>query len=89
MKYYFFRDLDNESNMLNERTYHAAGIVQAFNSELNNPSPSGKDVVVQFFKPFDGDVSTAYRAFGEIELFEVNEWEYDSLSKQYDAILSK
>jgi hypothetical protein len=42
MKYYFFRDIDNEGNLDNGKTYHAAGYVKNVNCELDKPNDSGK-----------------------------------------------
>jgi hypothetical protein len=86
MKYYFFRDLDNEPNLFDGLTYHSAGLVSEFNSEIGCPAKNGKDVVVRFFDPFDGGINTSYRAFNEVELFEVDEHVYSSLRKVHDAI---
>jgi len=86
MKYYFFRDTDNESNLLDGKTYHAAGYVEKLYCELDKPNNSGKDLVVSFFEPFEGTITSAWRAVNEVELFEVAEWEYQNLVKSYDAI---
>ena len=86
MKYYFFRDLDNESNLLDGKTYHAAGIVDKLFCEIGKPNPSGKDVSVTFFEPFEGNVTSAWRALDEVELFEVEEWEYKQLAESYKTI---
>ncbi len=85
MKYYFFRDTDNESNLLEGKTYHAAGYVEKLYCELNKPNPSGKDLAVSFFEPFKGTITSAWRAVEEVELFEVAEWEYKNLVDSYDA----
>ena len=86
MKYYFFRDTDNESNLLDGKTYHASGLVYGIHCELDKPNYSGKDLAVSFFEPFEGTVTNAWRAVNEVELFEVAEWEYQNLVKSYDAI---
>lgn len=88
MKYYFFRDTDNESNLLEGKTYHSAGYVEKLYCELDKPNRSGKDLVVMFFEPFQGTITSAWRALDEVELFEVDEWEYNILVKSYDAINS-
>ena len=54
MKYYFFRDTDNESNLLDGKTYHASGYVEKLYCELGKPNTSGKDIVVSFCEPFEG-----------------------------------
>lgn len=49
MKYYFFRDTDSDSNLLDGKTYHAAGYVEKLFCELGKPNRSGKDLAVSFF----------------------------------------
>jgi len=82
---YFFRDLDNQSNLLNGKTYHAAGLAR-LEAVLGKPNYSGKDVHVTFLNPFTGYVVNAWRAFAEIELFEVDDFEYENMQKTFDAI---
>ena len=86
MKYYFFRDIDNESNLLDGKTYHVAGYVEKLYCEIGKPNRSGKDLAVSFFEPFQGTITSAWRALDEVELFEVDEWEYKQLVESYDAI---
>ena len=86
MKYYFFRDTDNESNLLDGKTYHAAGYVEKLYCEIGEPNRSGKDLAVSFFEPFEGTITSAWRALDEVELFEVDEWEYEQLVKSYNII---
>ena len=86
MKYYFFRDKDNESNLLDGKTYHASGYVKKVYCELDKPSVSGKDLAVSFLQPFEAEIVSAWRALSEVEIFEVNEWEYERVVKYYDAI---
>ena len=69
MKYYFFRDTDNESNLLDRKTYHAAGYVEKLYCELDKPNGSGKDLAVSFFNPFDGFVTSAWRSVDELPRF--------------------
>lgn len=86
MKYYFFRDTDNESNLLDGKTYHATGYIEKLYCELGKPNISGKDLVVIFFEPFKCTITSAWRALDEVELFEVDELEYKQLVESYDAI---
>jgi hypothetical protein len=86
MKYYFFRDTDNESNLLDGKTYHAAGYVDKLYCEIGEPNRSGKDLAISFLEPFEGAITHAWRALDEVELFEVAEWEYKQLVESYDAI---
>ena len=86
MKYYFFRDTENDSNLLDGKSYHAAGYVEKLYCKLNKANYSGKDLVVSFFDPFEGTITSAWRAVNEVELFEVAEWEHQNLVKSYEAI---
>lgn len=86
MKYYFFRDIDNESNLLDGETYHVVGYVEKLYCEIGKPNRSGKDLAVSFFEPSQGTITSAWRALDEVELFEVDEWEYKQLIESYDAI---
>ena len=86
MKYYFFVYIDNESNLLDGKTYHAAGYVEKLYCEIGKSNRSGKDLAVRFFEPFGGTITNAWRALNEVELFEVTEWEYKQLVESYDAI---
>lgn len=80
-KYYFFRDLDHKENFENDRSYHAAGYVNAIVSM--DPLPSGKEVSVTFINPFTGEKCSEWRAVKEIELFEVDKWEWDNINNEY------
>lgn len=84
-KYYFFRDLDNNSNLDGITSFHAAGIA-ILNTEIDEPTPSGKDIVVKFFEPFNARVETCWRAFNEVELLEVIEEEHKRLSSELLSI---
>lgn len=86
MKYYFFRDLDNGSNLLEGKTYHASGYVEKLYCDLDKPNHNGKDLAVSFFEPFNGSITSAWRSVNEVELFEVDKWEYDYLVDSYNAI---
>jgi len=86
MKYYFFRDRGNEKNLEEGKTFHAAGYVEKFYCELDKPNRSGKDLIVNFFEPFNGTITSTWRAIKEVELFSVNEWEYKLLVKNYEVI---
>ena len=86
MKYYFFRDTDNDSNLLDGKTYHASGYVEKLYCELGKPNRSGKDLAVSFFEPFQGTITSAWRSLDEVELFEVDECEYKQLVERYDVI---
>lgn len=84
MKYYFFRDLDNEGNLSDGTTFHAAGYVEKLFAEPEKPSESGKDAAVYFINPFTGILEHAWRAFKEIELFEIPQYKYDYAVASYN-----
>jgi len=86
MSCYFFRDLEHGDNLLNGKTYHAAGIVDSLYCKIGVPNPSGKDLSVTFLNPFEGTLTSAWRALSEVELFEVDEWEWEQLSKEHETI---
>ena len=86
MKYYFFRDISTEGSLLNGRTFHAAGIVDRLNCELGKPNKSGKDVSVTFFDPFYGCFASQWRSLVEVELFEVDQWEYEEIQSVYKKL---
>lgn len=78
MKYYFFRDLDHRSNYVDGITFHAAGIVdKVFNSREN--ATGNKDLSVTFLEPFDVTISSEWRTYKEVELFEVEEYTWKAL----------
>ena len=66
------------------KTYHAAGYVEKLYCEIGKPNRSGKDLAVIFFEPFEGTITSAWRALDEVELFEVAEWEYKQLIEKFD-----
>lgn len=80
-KYYFFRDLDHKENYNCGTSYHAAGYVDKIYSMEGQPS--GKDVSVTYIEPFTGEVTSAWRAIHEVELFEVDKWRWDNVNKEY------
>lgn len=80
MKYYFFRDKDNEMNLLDDKTYHAGGYVK----EYHEGSNTGKDLEVVFFDPFEACIKREWRALGEVELFEVSQFGYELIVARYD-----
>jgi hypothetical protein len=87
MKYYFFRDIDNESNLSDGKSFHAAGYVEELYCPLDKPNKSGKDLVVCFFDPFQGYIKKEWRALHDVELFEVDENEYKYLIDRFRGIL--
>lgn len=79
----YFRDKSSAENLENGREYHAAGLVAA---RHNTNCPSGKDLLVTFLDPFYGHVVTAWRGDAAVELYEVNEFEWQALRDRYEAI---
>lgn len=80
-KYYFFRDLTHEDNLQDDVSFHAAGLVEkVFNTKED--SDKNKDLSVMFFDPFTGEFTNAWRAYFEVELFEVEEWRWEELRQK-------
>lgn len=74
-KYYFFRDLDNNGNLTSGKSYHSAGLVEEIINEEQNKT-GNKDIVVSYLNPFEIVVTTTWRTYSEVELFEVSSDEY-------------
>lgn len=87
-RYFFFRDLDNESNLLDGKTFHASGIVKQVFNEKENANGS-KDLSVFFLEPFKGTITNAWRTYSEVELFEVSEDEYKQLDSIYNVLYNE
>jgi hypothetical protein len=85
MKYFMFRDLDHQSNLLNNKAYHAAGIVEKIYNTIEK-TDLNKDVAVCFLNPFTGEVISAWRGHQEIEIFECDEFEWKYVSKQLSML---
>ena len=85
MKYYFFRDLRSDDNLKDGTQYHAAGIVEKVYNTIDNAN-GDKDLSVLFFEPFEGFVMNAWRTYSEVELFEVNEYTWNSLKERLDLV---
>lgn len=83
IEFFFFRDLTSEGNLKNGREYHAAGIVVA---RYGTNSQSGKDVAVTYLNPFNCCIENAWRSDNEIEIYEVDEWEWKIVKDRYDFI---
>lgn len=83
-RFEFFRDLTSGANCHEGREHHAAGIIL---SRYDTNSASLKDLSVMFMDPFSGEIKTAWRADGEIEIYQVDEWEWQSLKDRYEAIV--
>lgn len=84
-RYYFFRDIDCDGNGYGDMTYHAAGVVDRVSNERED-SDGNKDLSVSFFHPFDGMVIRAWRAWGEVRVYEVDQCEWEYLVNVYKKI---
>lgn len=75
----------------NNRKYFASGVVIEFYTENNNPTSSGKDLVVNYIEPFTGKCCKEWRALNEVELylceFENEHLEYE-LAKEVIELVS-
>ena len=80
---YFFRDLCDEENLSDGKSYHAAGIVEC---RYGDNGISGKDMSVVYIEPFTGNVVCGWRALNEVEMFEVTEDEYIELEKFIESV---
>ena len=80
-KFYLFRDLSNNENLEDGKSYHAAGYV----GEQYEPTRSGKEFAVVFFNPFTATVQAEWRESKDVELFEVDFDEWAELVKAYEV----
>lgn len=83
-KYYFFRELSNQDNLENGKTFHAAGLVINFYCQLESPNVSGKDMSVKYIHPYRGTLECVWMSVSEVELFEVDFWEWEKLMSFYN-----
>jgi hypothetical protein len=83
----FFRDLNHEENLENGLTFHAAGIIDYISPNKGNGS--GKDYSVIYIHPFDFFVVRAWRSENEIEIFEVDDYTYQSAKESLDDLESE
>lgn len=86
MKYYFFKDKESKISNLSSIPYQAAGLVDSVHCEMDSPNYNRKDIVVYYFKPYDGLVVKEWRALNEVELFEANEYRHKVLLESYKVI---
>jgi len=77
----FFIDKDCESNLEDGLPYFATGLIEQDWRINKTSSPSGKDFAVAFIDPW-GIVNRAWRAFDDIRIIEVDEYDFEKL-KQY------
>lgn len=87
--HYFFRDIRHDDNVLDGKSFHAAGVVSKIYCDLNTGNPSGKDLSVTYIEPFSGNVAHEWRALDEVELFEVEREEYTKLHTRLLEILQR
>jgi len=85
-KYLFFKDkkpCSGEGNLI----YGAAGIVEKVFNEQG--AVSGKDLSVLYFDSFTGYYSREWRAYSDVDLYEVNEFQYNFLLERYNLLDKK
>jgi hypothetical protein len=83
-KHYFFTD--RQVQISNNKTHLISGYVESFETDAENPRPSGKDMSVIYLQPFEGVLKREWRAFDEVELFEADEWDYNIAVDNYKNI---
>ena len=76
----FFIDKDCEPNLENGLPYFAAGIIEKDWRIDEKWSPSGKDFAVVFINPW-GIVSREWRAFDDIRIIEVDNYDFEMLKE--------
>jgi len=80
---YFFRDKTSGENLENGMEFHAAGVV--IDSYAINLG-SGKDLAVGFLHPFQAKVEIEWRAYSDVELYEVSKYEWGEALKLLENI---
>jgi len=84
----FFIDKDCESNLEDGLPYFAAGIIDLDLRIDSKSSPSGKDFVVVFINPW-GTVSREWRAFDDIRIIKVDEYDFEKLKEAIEGTEDK
>ena len=83
-KYLMFRQLSNEANNKEGRSFHAYGIVDEIYSEV--AIPSGKEISVTYFNPITLQIERPWMNNADIEMFEVDKWEYEAFQEYLDLV---
>jgi hypothetical protein len=84
MKYYFFKDTKPEQNLdLFGIAVPMIGLVIEIINKVK--TLSGKDIFVKYID-YQGIVSNDFRTYNEIELIEVQEFDYSSLLERLNLI---
>jgi hypothetical protein len=86
MKYLMFKDKEPQIDQDTEIYFTAVGIVESISHEKNKPSESGKDVCVMSLNPLTLDIDVEWRAWGEIEVKEVESFVYDYLKSKIERM---
>lgn len=87
MKNYFFRETTIEGNLDHDGTsFNRHGLVEKIFHDKINPSESGKDVSIRAINPFDLTTYREWMSWDRIELFEVEEWQYNSAVSRMNKI---
>ena len=76
----FFIDKNCEENLKDGLPYFAAGIIEQDCRAGIKQLPSGKDFAVVFIDPW-GVVSREWRAFDDIRIIEVNNYDFEMLKE--------
>ena len=76
----FFIDKNCEENLKDGLPYFAAGIIEEDYRIDERQSFSGKDFAVVFIDPW-GVVSREWRAFDDIRIIEVNNYDFEMLKE--------
>ena len=87
-KLYLFRDLSNNDNLEDGKSYHAAGYVAEVYGDSSKPSVSGKDLTVVYCHPFTMEAMVEWRSFSDVELFEIDAHEYNEVVRRYAGEVS-
>ena len=86
MRKYLFRDKEKNISTDTGVEVVSRGIIHFFNAEIGKPSYSGKDVTVIYFCPFDAMFHYEWRAFKDIEMIEIEENVWQSISDEYERL---
>lgn len=81
----FFLDKESGRNLKDGLPYFAAGIIDGDFRKDGKPSVSGKDFAVLFVDPWGG-VQCEWRAEDEIQIFEVDEDDFENLKDAIKAL---
>jgi hypothetical protein len=78
-----FIDKDKESNLVDGIEYFAVGLVTDCHMVDGEPTPNGKDYVVEYIDPF-GNFQIEYRSADEIEVSPIDDADFERLDWIYE-----